>query len=137
MKTLSYRRAGRDDPFGARHGGLGPARVGRHSARGGRETTIAGFKGLQVERVGLRPTNAAARCRDMNVTFANGRSRRLSVNNGQVLAEERIHQIDLPGDGRNVVKVDLNCRAEHGRRVTVKVMTIDPDRKKTSYGRNR
>ena len=101
-----------------------------------RETTIAGFKGLQVERIGLRPTNDAARCRDMNVTFANGRSSRLSVNNGQVLTEDRIHQIDLPGNDRNVVKVDLNCRAEHGRRVTVEVMTIDPDRNKTSY-RNR
>ena len=105
--------------------------------RGDRETTIAGFKGLKVERIGLRPTNDAARCRDMNVTFANGRSTRLSVNNGQVLAEDRIHQVDLPGDDRNVVKVDLSCRAEHGRRVTVEVMTIDPDRNKVSYGRNR
>ncbi|MHB1205657.1 MAG: hypothetical protein ACYCZX_08835 [Rhodospirillaceae bacterium] len=94
-----------------------------------RETTLAGFKGRQVERIGLRPTNDAARCGAMNVTFANGRSTRLNVNNGEVLPEDRIFQVDLPGDDRNVMKIDLSCRAEHGRRVTVDVMAIDPDRK--------
>jgi hypothetical protein len=118
----------------ARRESTGWMTLGRETfeGRGDRETAVAGFKGRQVERIGLRPTDDAARCSAMNVTFANGRSTRLSVNNGEVLAEDRIFQVDLPGDDRNVLKVDLNCRAEHGRKVTVEVMAIDPDRNKVS-----
>lgn len=98
-----------------------------------RETTLPGFKGRQVERIGLRPTNDAARCGAMTVTYMNGRSSRLSVNNGEMLPQDRITQVDLPGDDRNVAKIDLACRAERGGRVTIQVMAIDPDRNKTSY----
>lgn len=101
--------------------------------RSDRESTVAGFKGREIERIGLRPTNDDARCGAMSVTYMNGRSSRLSVNNGDMLPKDRITQVDLPGDDRNVAKIDLACRAEHGGRVTIQVMAIDPDRNKTSY----
>ena len=90
-----------------------------------RETTVPGWRGRQVEIIGLRPVNDDAVCRNVTVRFENGRSR--TVSTGRRLTEDRIFQIDLPGDERNIASVSMNCRAEHGRQVAIQILGRDPD----------
>jgi hypothetical protein len=90
-----------------------------------RETKLPGWRGRDIERIGLRAVNDDAQCRDVVVTFNNGRSRTLV--SGTRLTEDRIREIDLPGGDRNVTSVSMNCHAEHGRQVAVQVLGRDLD----------
>ena len=92
-----------------------------------RETTLPGWRGRELETIGLRPVNDDARCRSVTVTFANGRTQTLLY--GARLPEDRIHQIDLPGTERNITRVDMNCRSEHGQQVSIQVLGFDDNRR--------
>jgi hypothetical protein len=87
-----------------------------------RETSVAGFAGRNVDRIAVRPLNDDARCSHITATFANGVTRELGIDDRQVLQEDRVYQLDLPGGNRNVTRVDMACRAENGRQVTMLVM---------------
>jgi len=85
------------------------------------ETTFAGWGGRSMNAVGLRPVNDDARCSHVIATFANGTSRELDVNRGDLLYEGRTYRVDLPGTERNVTRLVLKCRAEHGRSVAINI----------------
>lgn len=88
-----------------------------------RETTITGFAGRDVDRIAIRPINDDARCSHVTATFANGMTRSLNIDDREVLEEDRMYELDLPGGRRDVTRVDMACHAENGRQVTMLVMT--------------
>jgi hypothetical protein len=98
--------------------------LGRETFQGNydHETTITGMRGRDVTRIGLRPINDDARCSRVAATFANGMTRDLKISDGEVLREDRVFQIDLPGNRRDVTRIDLMCHPEHGGQVTMLVM---------------
>lgn len=75
-----------------------------------------------VDRIALRPVDGDARCMRVSATFGNGRTRDLDINRHDVMERGRITEIDLPGDGRNVRRVDLSCRGVGDRQVTIEVL---------------
>jgi hypothetical protein len=87
-----------------------------------RETTVAGFAGRNVDRIAVRPLNDDARCSHITATFANGMTRSLNIDDRRVLQEDRTYELDLPGGNRNISRIDMACRAENGRQVTMLVM---------------
>jgi hypothetical protein len=87
-----------------------------------RETTFAGFAGRNVERLAVRALNDDARCSRVSATFTNGMTRNLNIGEGNLLREDRVYQLDLPGRSRDVARVDMTCHAENGRQVTMLVM---------------
>ena len=87
-----------------------------------RETTFAGFAGRNVERLAVRAVNDDARCSRITATFANGQRQNLNIGEGNLLREDRVYQLDLPGGSRDVMRVDMTCHAENGRQVTMQVM---------------
>jgi len=94
----------------------------RFNGRNDREQAFTGWRGRNVERIGLRPTNDDARCRSITATFANGSRVNLNLDNGDILREDRITTVDLPGNRRDVTRIDMNCHAEHGNMVTMEVL---------------
>jgi hypothetical protein len=89
-----------------------------------REAAILGRRGEQIESIALRPLNADARCRRVTATFRNGRTRDLDIGPGDFLAEQQIYRIDLPGNERNVERIELSCRAIREPGVTVQVLAL-------------
>ena len=87
-----------------------------------RETTITGLGGRDVERIALRPVNADARCSHVTATFANGMTRELNINERDMLQEDRVFELDLPGGRRDVTRIDMACHAENGGQVRMMVM---------------
>lgn len=90
--------------------------------RSDRETTVAGFAGRNVERIAVRAVNDDARCSRITATFNNGMTRALNIGEGNLLREDRVYELDLPGASRDVMRVDMTCHAENGRQVTMLVM---------------
>jgi len=87
-----------------------------------RETTVTGFAGRDVDRLAVRPINDDARCSQITATFANGATRALNVDDREILEEDRVYELDLPGGRRDVTRIDMACHAESGRQVTMLVM---------------
>ncbi len=87
-----------------------------------RERSFAGWRGRDVAAIGLRPLDDDARCRSVTARFANGDRRTLTVDSGDMLIENRIFTLDIPGARRDLTSVDLDCHAEHGREVTIQVL---------------
>jgi hypothetical protein len=86
------------------------------------ETTFAGFRGRGLEAIGIQAVDDDARCRSVRVHFANGGSRNVSF--GERMDEDRIYRVDLPGDERNVTRVDLDCRPVGDDDVTLNIYGI-------------
>jgi hypothetical protein len=87
-----------------------------------RETTIAGLGGRDVDRLALRPVNDDARCSRVAATFANGMTRELNIDDNDVLEEDRVFELDLPGGRRDVTRIEMACHAENGGQVRMMVM---------------
>jgi hypothetical protein len=87
-----------------------------------RETTITGLEGRDVNRIALRPVNDDARCSHVTATFANGTTRELDIDDRDVLQEDRVIELDLPGARRDVMRIDMACHAENGGQVRMMVM---------------
>jgi hypothetical protein len=87
-----------------------------------RETTIPGARGRNIDTVGLRPVDNDARCMRVTATYQNGRTSDLWVNRGAPLQRNRTYEVDLPGWQRNLARLDLLCRGERGRPVTIQVL---------------
>jgi len=66
--------------------------------------------------------NDDARYQRVTITFADGRRQSLSIDDRELLREDRVFQLDLPGLRRDVERIDMMCHAEHGRQVTMMVM---------------
>jgi hypothetical protein len=99
----------------------GWVRLGVESFEGrrDRETTTTGWAGRQVDRVALRAVNGDAQCGHVFVTFRNGKTRELDIGNNGVLRQGDFRRIDLPGGDRNVVQLQMNCRAIGDRQVFI------------------
>jgi hypothetical protein len=85
------------------------------------ETTLVGARGRSIDTVGIRPLDNDARCARVSATFANGRTADLYVNRGGRMMRDRVYEVDLPGRDRNVRQLDMTCRGERGRPVTIQV----------------
>ena len=94
----------------------------RFEGRNDRDMTFAGWRGRNLDRIAFRPVNDDARCRDVAVTFASGGRVKLNLDNGNVLREGRITTVDLPGNRRDVTRIDISCHAEHGYMATMEVL---------------
>jgi hypothetical protein len=86
-----------------------------------RNSTFTGWGGHRVTAIGLKPVDADAQCRKVSATFGNGNTRDLDLNRGGVAYRGRIYKIDLPGDVRNVVRLNLVCRAIEAAAVTIQI----------------
>jgi hypothetical protein len=97
-------------------------RLGTEAFEGRRdvESSFAGFRGRDLDTIGLRPLNDDARCRRVTATFRNGQTRDLG--GADFLRQDRVTRIDIPGRNRNVMSVNLACRAENGRQVTIEIL---------------
>jgi hypothetical protein len=86
-----------------------------------RETTLPGARGRSIETVGIRPLDNEATCMRVSATFENGRTSDLYVNRGARLLRNRMYEVDLPGAQRNLARLDMMCRGDRGRPVTIQV----------------
>lgn len=96
---------------------IGVQRFGYANERSG---SIAGFGGRSVAVIGLR-SDADARCPRIWVQFANGQKVDFA-NGSQLLLAGRLVRFDLPGNNRNVNRVNLTCRAVKDRDVTIQIL---------------
>ena len=99
-----------------------PVATERFDGRYDREMTFTGWRGRNLDTIAFRPLNDDARCRNVTVTFADGSRNTLNLDNGDLLREDRITTVDLPGYRRDVTRIDMSCHAEHGNMVTMQVL---------------
>lgn len=78
------------------------------------QTAYGGWRGNAINKIALKP-NKDARCNRVRATFDNGNVRALNIDNHDRLEGGRMYTIDLPGNQRNVKRIDLNCHATNGR----------------------
>lgn len=74
--------------------------------------------GGPVERLWFRSEQADVNCRSIRVTFANGRTR--TVFSGR-LNEDRGRVVDLPGNQRNIRRIDFRCRSLEGQDTQIRI----------------
>ena len=84
-------------------------------------STFAGWGGHHITRIGLKPLDADAQCVRVTATFGNGTVRNLDLNRGGIAYRGSIYKVDLPGDVRNVARLDLMCRAIGANAVTIQI----------------
>jgi hypothetical protein len=94
----------------------------RFEGRNDHEIAILGARGRSLDTVGIRPLDNDARCMRLSATFNNGRTSDLWVNRGAPLMRNRMYEVDLPGNQRNIARLDMMCRGERGRPVTIQVL---------------
>jgi hypothetical protein len=87
------------------------------------ETTFTGWRGDNVDAVALMPVNADARCARVTARFGNGKDQPLNVNNGDFLRRGQYYKLDLPGRARDLVSLNMRCRATDARNVQVRIFT--------------
>jgi len=99
--------------------------VGRESfeGRGDTEMVFTGLRGRRTDAIALMPVNADARCSTVTARFANGRTQRLNLREGEVLRRGVYNQVDLPGNVRDLTALALRCRATNAASVTVNIYT--------------
>jgi hypothetical protein len=99
-------------------------RVSTERFEGGRdrETAITGWRGRNIDSVGFRAVDGDARCNRVLATFANGRTQRLDIRAGDRLRQGRLYQVDLPGNQRDMVRIEMTCRGIGQRAVTIQVL---------------
>ncbi len=99
--------------------------IGRETfqGRGDTETVFAGFRGRRTDSIALMPVNADARCSSVTARFANGRTQRLNIRNGDMLRRGMYNEVDLPGNMRDLSSLSLRCRATNAANVTINIYT--------------
>ena len=98
-----------------------PLGTERFSQRVDREMVFTGLRGENLTAIALMPIDGDARCTRVEARFANGTSRVLDVNRGDVLQNNRMYRIDLPGNQRDVRDLSLTCRALRDQDVTIRI----------------
>jgi len=91
----------------------------RFNDRHDRDSTVAGWGGQSVDRLGFKALDADAVCPRVRVIYGNGSTSVLPV--GQ-LDQGRVKRVDLPGNQRNVTGVVLACHAINRNAVTVEIL---------------
>ena len=122
--------------FGTEHHGPGPDMhggpdrdewfsLGTESFEGRNDTEstfTGGWVGRNVERIGLRPLDADARCMRVVVTYQNGRKQKLEDFLPAVMERDRVAVLDLPGHDRDIRNLFLRCRALGEYRVRIEIL---------------
>jgi hypothetical protein len=98
-----------------------PVATERFSGLNDHQMTFTGWRGRNLDAIAFRPLNDDARCREVTVTYQDGNRDTLHLS-GDFLRQDRITMIDLPGNHRDVMRIDMNCHAEHGNMVTMEVL---------------
>jgi len=83
--------------------------------------TFTGWNGRNIDALALVPMNDDAVCTRVRATFGNGETRDLTLGS-DFIAQDHMMTMGLPGIRRDVTRIDMNCRAEHGNMVTVQVL---------------
>ena len=91
----------------------------RFNDRHDRDSTVAGWGGRSVDRLGFKALDADAMCPRVRVTYGNRTSSGLPVGE---LQQGRVKRVDLPGDQRNVTGIVLACHAINRNAVTVEIL---------------
>jgi len=91
----------------------------RFNDRHDRDSTVAGWGGRSVDRLGFKALDADAMCPRVRVTYGNRTSSVLPVGE---LQQGRVKRVDLPGDQRNVTGIVLACHAINRNAVTVEIL---------------
>jgi hypothetical protein len=86
-----------------------------------RDGGSTGWAGRGITALGFKATNGDAICGPVTVRYTNDVKRSYPLNNGQPLSRDRVYQIDMPGDRKNVAGVALRCRALGNYSVTVNI----------------
>jgi hypothetical protein len=100
----------------------GWVRLGVNSFEGRSDHEAAaytGWRGNNVDRIGVRAMDGDAQCRRIYATFGNGKTRELDVGNRGYLRQGELRVLDLPGGQRDVVRLTMICRPAGDRRVTI------------------
>jgi hypothetical protein len=100
-----------------------PLSVVSFEGRNDRENSFAGWRGQNIEAVALKPLDADARCSRITARFGNGRDQVLNVNNGDFMRRGQFYKLDLPGRARDLVSLDMRCRATDASRVKIQIFT--------------
>lgn len=87
------------------------------------ESSFAGWRGDNISAVALMPLNADARCARVTARFGNGKDQPLDVNNGDLLRRGQYYKLDLPGRARDLVSLNMRCRATNANSVQVRIFT--------------
>ena len=87
------------------------------------EQAFAGWRGQNINAVALMPLDADVRCNRVTARFGNGKAQPLDVNRGDYLRRGQYYKLDLPGRARDLVSLDLRCRATNANRVRVQIFT--------------
>jgi hypothetical protein len=85
-------------------------------------TFVEGWRGRHVDRIGLRPLDADARCMRVVVTYESGRKQKLEDFLPGVMERDRLAVLDLPGHDRDISKLFLRCRALGEYRVRIEIL---------------
>lgn len=98
--------------------------LGRESFDGRRdtETSYTNWRGRSVDRIALRPVDNDARCSRITVQFGRGRARDIAIDPRERLRQGQVKVLDLPGGDRNIRALNLSCRADRGRHVTIEIL---------------
>ena len=97
-------------------------RLGRTSFSSGGDTETVTARGSRdYSMIALQPVDGEARCSQVRVDFANGRTRTLNIDSGDRLRENRMYNLDLPGNERDVVRVRMACEPVNDNNVTIEV----------------
>jgi hypothetical protein len=82
---------------------------------------FTGWRGRDLTAIAFRPVGDDARCTNITATFGDGHRGDLNLST-DFLRRDRMVMIDLPGNRRDVTRIDMNCHAEHGDMVTIEVL---------------
>jgi hypothetical protein len=88
---------------------------------GDRESHVTGWGGRNVDRIALRAIDGDARCTRLRAQFANGDINELNARSLVHMQQGLPYTIDLPGDTRNIVRLNLICRALGQQGVTIAI----------------
>lgn len=91
----------------------------RFEGRRDREVAYAGSRGDSLRAIALMPIEADAQCRRVSANFARGVNQDLMVSDR--LRRGQYNRVDLPGNHRDLVRLNMNCEAEGRSAVTIRV----------------
>jgi hypothetical protein len=75
-----------------------------------------------ADAIAIRPLDGDARCSRVTARFAYGPSQDLAIDARQYLVADRDHWLDLPGDDRSLIELEMACRPVGRDPVTMQVL---------------
>ena len=82
---------------------------------------FSGAGAQNVMAIAIKPADGDARCTAIQIRFGNGRASSVGVYGGSVLKQGHFYPIDLPGDVRDISRINMSCGAISQRTVRIKL----------------